>query len=51
MIFQKIIEIIKLIRKDKDRIDIPKSVQQAIPVKAIYEDGIFEVSKNKYCRI
>lgn len=50
MIFQKIIEIIKLIRKDKDRIDIPKSVQQAIPVKAIYEDGIFEVSKNKYSK-
>ncbi|MGF6990544.1 type IV secretory pathway VirB4 component [Lachnospiraceae bacterium PM6-15] len=38
----------KLFRKDKERIVIPKSVQDAIPVKAVYEDGVFEVEKGTY---
>ena len=38
----------KLFQKDKERIAVPKSVQDVIPIKAIYEDGVFEVSKNNY---
>ena len=34
----------------KERLKIPRSVQQVIPVKTIYEDGLFEVSKNKFSR-
>ncbi len=34
----------------KERVKVPKNVQQAIPIKAIYEDGIFEVGKNKYSK-
>ena len=38
-------------RKNKEeRIKIPKSVQQALPIKAIYEDGIFQVGKEKYSK-
>ena len=39
-----------MFKKDKERVDVPKSVQQAIPVRAIYEDGIFEVGKNKFSK-
>ena len=35
-------------KQDKEKIKIPKFVQDIIPVKAIYEDGIFLVGKNKY---
>lgn len=38
----------KLFQKDRARIAIPKSVQDVIPIKAVYEDGVFEVSKNTY---
>ena len=37
-------------RKAKERIMIPRNVAQAIPVRAIYEDGTFEVEKNKYSK-
>ena len=38
-------------RKNKEeRIKIPKSVQQALPIKAIYEDGIFQIGKEKYSK-
>lgn len=40
----------KILKKEKERIKIPKSVQQVIPIKAIYEDGIFEIGKNKYSK-
>ena len=36
--------------KKRERIRIPKSVQQAIPIEVIYEDGIFKVSQNKYSK-
>ena len=36
--------------RQKGRIAVPKSVQDAIPIKAIYEDGIFEVDENKYSK-
>ena len=42
----------KLFKKDKDKHDfkIPKSVQDTIPIKRVYEDGIFQVDNNKYSR-
>ena len=40
----------KLFKKDKDKHDfkIPKSVQDTIPIRRVYEDGIFQVDNNKY---
>lgn len=38
-----------LLKQDKERFVVPKTVQQAIPITAIYEDGIFVVGK-KYSR-
>jgi len=40
----------KIKRKERDKIRIPKSVQQTIPIKTIYEDGTFLVDKNKYSK-
>ena len=38
-----------LFKQDKEKFVIPKSVQQAIPVAAVYEDGIFLLGK-KYSK-
>ena len=40
----------KIFKQDKEKFVIPRSVQDAIPVKAIWEDVIFLVSKNKYSK-
>ena len=40
----------KILKREKERVKVPKSVQQAIPIREIYEDGIFEVEKNKYSK-
>ena len=40
----------KIFKRDKERVKIPRSVQQAIPIKSIYEDGIFQVGRNKYSK-
>lgn len=40
----------KILKREKERVKVPKSVQQAIPIKAIYGDGIFEVGKNKFSK-
>ena len=40
----------KILKKDKEKFIIPKSVQDCIPIKAIYEDGIFLLSSNKYSK-
>ena len=37
-------------RQDKEKFNIPKSVQQAIPIQTIWKDGIFLVGKNKYAK-
>ena len=34
--------------QEKGKSTIPKSVQEVIPIKKIYSDGIFLVGKNKY---
>ena len=38
-----------LFQQDKEKFVIPKSVQQAIPITAVYEDGIFLLGK-KYSK-
>ena len=40
----------KLFKQDKEKFAIPRSVQDAIPIKAIWEDGIFFIGKNKYSK-
>ena len=40
----------KIFKRDKEKFDIPKSVQDVIPIKRIWKDGIFEISKNKYSK-
>lgn len=35
-------------KQEKDNINIPKSIQQVIPIQRIWTDGIFLVGKNKY---
>ena len=40
----------KFFQKDKNIFEIPKSVQDVIPIKTIYRDGIFLVDKNKYSK-
>ncbi len=39
-----------IFKQDKEKIKVPKIVQDIIPVKAIYEDGLFLVGKNKYSK-
>lgn len=39
-----------LFKKDKEKFVVPRSVQDLIPVKTIWEDGIFLVGKNKYSK-
>ena len=40
----------KIFKQDREKFVIPKGVQDAIPVKTIWEDGIFLVGKNKYSK-
>ena len=39
-----------IFKQDKEKIKVPKFVQDISPVKAIYEDGLFLVGKNKYSK-
>lgn len=39
----------RIFKQDKEKLTIPKSVQQVIPVKRIWLDGIWQVG-NKYSR-
>ena len=38
-----------LFKQDRERFTVPKSVQQAIPITAVYEDGVFLVGR-KYSK-
>ena len=40
----------KLFKKDKEKFIIPKGVQDVIPIKRIWKDGIFLVGNNKYSK-
>ena len=37
----------KKLKSERSDFSVPRSVQNAIPVKTIYEDGIFYLDKNK----
>ena len=37
-----------ILRQDKEKFAVPKSVQQAIPIQAIWENGIFKIGRNKF---
>lgn len=37
-------------KQDKEKFAIPSSVQQAIPIQAIWQDGIFKVGRNKFSK-
>lgn len=39
-----------IFKQDKEKFVIPKSVQQAIPILAVWENGIFQIGKNKFSR-
>ncbi len=39
-----------IIRQDKEKFIVPKSVQQGIPIQTVWGDGIFRIGKNKYSR-
>ena len=39
-----------VMKQDKERFHIPRSVQQAIPIQTIWKDGIFLVGRNKYAK-
>jgi len=40
----------KLFRQDKEQFVVPKSVQDVIPIKTIWDDGIFMIGNNKYAK-
>ena len=42
--------LMKVVKQDKEKFVIPKNVQDLIPIKAIWNDGIFLVGKNKYSK-
>ena len=37
-------------KKDRERVKVPRSVQDAVPVRAVWEDGVFQIAKNKYSK-
>lgn len=39
-----------IFRQDREKFVVPKSVQQAIPIQAIWRDGMFQVGKNKFAQ-
>lgn len=39
-----------MLKQDKEKFVVPKGVQDVIPIKAIYDDGIFKVGKDKYSK-
>ena len=40
----------KLFKRDKEKFVVPRSAQDIIPIKAIWEDGIFLVGTDKYTK-
>ena len=37
-----------IFKQDKEKLKIPRSVQEVIPIEVVWKDGIFKVGKNKY---
>ena len=40
----------EIFKRDKEKFVVPKNAQDIIPIKAIWDDGIFEVQKNKFSK-
>ena len=40
----------KILKRDKTKFVVPRSVQDTIPVREIYKDGIFLVGENRYSK-
>ncbi len=38
-------------KQDKEKFQVPRNVQDIIPVQTIYEDGIFQSGKNKFSKM
>ena len=41
----------KLFKQDKEGINVPKNLQDIIPITRIWNDGIFLSGKNKYSKL
>ena len=39
-----------IFRQEREKFVVPKSVQQAIPIQTVWNDGIFKVGRNKFSR-
>ena len=39
-----------IFKQDREKFVVPKSVQQTIPIQAVWESGIFKVGRNKFSR-
>ena len=39
-----------ILKSDRERYSVPKRVQDLIPVRRIWPDGIFQIGNNKYCQ-
>lgn len=39
-----------VMKQDREKFRIPRSVQQVIPIRTIWKDGIFQVGRNKYAK-
>mgnify|MGYP003237735204 FL=1 len=46
----KLKKLSSFIKKDKEKFIIPKGVQDTIPIKRIWKDGIFLIGRNKYSK-
>lgn len=40
----------ELFKRDKEKFVVPRNAQDIIPIRRIYDDGIFEVQKNKFSK-
>ena len=40
-----------VLKQDKEKFAVPKKVQDIIPVRSIWSDGIFMTGKNKYSKM
>lgn len=41
----------KIVKQDREGLNLPKGVQDIIPVRTIYEDGIFQIGRNKFSKM
>ena len=39
-----------ILKSDRERYTVPKRVQDLIPVKKVWQNGIFQVGNGKYCQ-